>query len=292
MKPLPDTLPRDLTVLVVDSDPHARTLLRRILLEIGVRQIMFAASGQEALDLHAACDGPVDIVLSELHLPDTDGFVLFEKMQANQVGLTFVMVTWDATEPVVTRARACNLDGYLVKPIAPGQVQDKIVGALLRDRSYKSREWLRSDEGMAFRQEAPADMRALYDIWNQARGSRPMPPREVLNDWQLQNNGVVEQHIFIVDVEPPKPRLRYTFVGAALLKRLGLNVQGTCVDEQNFLYRRYAEPAYARVIRHSLPHYRRVGAIEMMMMFRYQRLLLPFGNDNTVQTVLGCARPR
>jgi hypothetical protein len=29
-----------------------------------------------------------------------------------------------------------------------------------------------------------------------------------------------------------------------------------------------------------------------MMRIRYQRLLLPFGDDDGVHTVLGCARPR
>ena len=100
------------------------------------------------------------------------------------------------------------------------------------------------------------------------------------------------RNIFIVDVEPPKPRLRYSFVGDALLARLGWNVEGTYIDEQNFIYRRYAEPAYARVIGHRLPHYRRVGAIERMILFRYQRLLLPFGDESGVQTVLGYARAR
>jgi hypothetical protein len=46
------------------------------------------------------------------------------------------------------------------------------------------------------------------------------------------------------------------------------------------------------VLRHRIPHYRRVGAIEMLMMFRYQRLLLPFGDETGVQMVLGCVRPR
>lgn len=136
-------------------------------------------------------------------------------------------------------------------------------------------------------------MRALYDIWNEARGEMAMPPREVLRELELRRTGSgFGRSIFIVEVEPPKPRLRYSFVGDALQARLGWNVEGTYIDQQNFIYRRYAEPAYARVIRHSLPHYRRVGAIERMILFRYQRLLLPFGDESGVQTVLGYARPR
>ncbi|WP_300299751.1 response regulator [Ferrovibrio sp.] len=293
MKPLPDTLPQDLTVMVVDPDRHLRNLLRRLLLDLGVRNILFAADAREALDLQAACGGPLDIVLSDLRLPDMDGLDLLRRMQEAQPGLSAVMLSWEATEKIVAQARAANLAAFLAKPVAPEQLHEKIIGALQRDRGFQSREWLRTNEGLAFRNEATTEMRALYDIWNQARGDRPMPPRDVFRDWELRRNDTrFGQHVFIVDVEPPKPRLRYSFVGDALLARLGWDVQGSCVDEQNFLYRRYAEPAYARVIRHRLPHYRRVGAIERMILFRYQRLLLPFGDESGVQTVLGYARPR
>lgn len=292
MKPLPDTLPRDLTVLLVDSDSHARHLLRQFLLELGVRNLLFAASAQEAADLQQACSGPLDLVLSELHLPDMDGLALFRQLQMHQPGLTFILVTWDTAEEAVRRGQEAGLGGYLAKPVSPEQLQEKIVGALLRDRSYKSRTWLRSAEGQAFQDDASPEMRALFDIWDRARGQNAMPPRAFLNHWDLRSGGPVERHLFIVHVEPPKPRLRYSFVGAALSARLGMDVVGRCVDEQHFLYRRYAQPAYDRVIRQRVPHYRRIGAIERMMMFRYQRLLLPFGDETGVQTVLGCARPR
>lgn len=292
MHALPDTLPRDLTVMVVDNDPHTRHLLRQLLLELGVRNLLLAASGAEALDLQAACSGPLDLVFTELRLPDTDGFALADTMGSRQPILNFVMMSYDATPQQVAEARNRNLVAYLTKPVSPEQVREKLVGALLHDRGYKSRSWRRSPEGQAFLDDATTEMRALFDIWDRARGGRPMPPREFLKEWDLKAGGPVEQHMFVVNVEPPKPRLRYTFVGAALLDRLGLNVVGTCVDEQHFLYRRYAQPAYDRVIRHRIPHYRRVGAIELMMRIRYQRLLLPFGDDSGVQTVLGCARPR
>ena len=292
MDVLPDTLPDDLTVMVVDHDPHARRLMRQLLLELGVRNMLMAATGAEALDLQAACSGPLDLVFTELRLPDTDGFALADTMAARQPILHFVLMSYEATPQQVAEARNRNLVAYMVKPVSPEQVREKLVGTLLHDRGYKSRSWRRSPEGQAFLEDATAEMRALFDIWDRARGGRPMPPREFLNEWDLKAGGPVEQHMFVVKVEPPKPRLRYTFVGTALLDRLGMNVVDTCVDEQHFLYRRYAQPAYDRVLKHRIPHYRRVGTIEMLMRIRYQRLLLPFGDADGVQMVLGCVRPK
>ncbi|MFN4308994.1 MAG: response regulator [Ferrovibrio sp.] len=293
MKPLPDTLPRDLTVMVVDPDRHTRNLLRRLLLDMGLRNLLFAADAAEALDLQAACAGPLDLALTELHLPGVDGLVLAQRLTAMQPDLPVVVLSWDATEKTVAQAREAGLAAFLAKPVAPDQLYEKIIGTLHSDPGYRAREWLRSEEGLAFAAEATPDMRALYDIWNEARGSLTMPPRSFLQELELRRtDSGFGRNIFIVDVEPPKPRLRYSFVGDALLARLGWNVEGTYIDEQNFIYRRYAEPAYARVIGHRLPHYRRVGAIERMILFRYQRLLLPFGDESGVQTVLGYARAR
>lgn len=293
MKPLPDTLPRDLTVMAVDPDRHTRNLLRRMLLDMGLRNLLFAGDAAEALELQAACAGPLDLVLAELELPGADGLTLAQRLRAVQPSLPVVLLSREVTETTVAQAREAGLAALLTKPLAPDQLYEKIVGTLQGDPGYRAREWLRSEEGLAFAAEATPEMRALYDIWNEARGELAMPPRDFLQELELRRSeSGFGRSIFIVDVEPPKPRLRYSFVGDALQARLGWNVEGTYIDEQNFIYRRYAEPAYARVIRHSLPHYRRVGAIERMILFRYQRLLLPFGDASGVQTVLGYARPR
>jgi two-component system chemotaxis response regulator CheY len=292
LAPLPDTLPRDLTVMVVDGDLHTRNLLRQLLFELGIRSLLTARSGTEALDQQASCSGPLDLVLCSMDLSDMDGFTLTDRMRADQPDLNFVLLAHDATGRLVQEARGRNLVAYLLKPVAPDQLREKVVGALLHDRGYKSRSWRRSAEGQAFLDDATPEMRALFDLWDKARGEHAMPPREFLSDRGLRIGGAVERRIFIVTVEPPKPRLRYGFVGEELLARLGLNVVGTCVDEQHFLYRRYAQPAYDRVLRHRIPHYRRVGAIELLMRIRYQRLLLPFGNDDDVKMILGCVQPR
>jgi hypothetical protein len=54
------------------------------------------------------------------------------------------------------------------------------------------------------------------------------------------------------------------------------------------LHRRYAQPAYERVLTQRVPHYRAVKGIEGFLLLRYRRLMLPFGDASGVQAVLGC----
>jgi len=129
-------------------------------------------------------------------------------------------------------------------------------------------------------------------MWNELRGEDALPSPSLLSKNPWKGRGNLERHLFLVEVEQPKPRLRYAYVGEALAARLTWRVQGRYLDEQNFIYRRYAQPAYDRVIKHRLPHYRHIGAVERMILFRYRRLLLPFGDSSGVQSVLGFVKPR
>ena len=73
-----------------------------------------------------------------------------------------------------------------------------------------------------------------------------------------------------------------------MIKRLGRDPTGKCLDEQPFLYRRHAQPAYDKVLRDRMPHYRHVQSIETLFLLDYRRLLLPFGDDGHVSSILVC----
>jgi two-component system chemotaxis response regulator CheY len=286
---LPDTLPADLVVLVVDDDAFARTLIKKMLESIGVASVLLAADGDEALAILAAGMARVDAVVSDLHMPKRNGFELFDAVRRIQPDLPFFVVTGDAREQAVAEARARDISGYVVKPLSPAQIREKLVATLLRDPGYKIRNWGRSEEGIAFGREASELMRTIYDVWRVGRTDGTMPPRDMLRRWGVERQTPFDRTTFTVDVEPPGPRLRYTYVGPDLRAQFPRDPTGSYLDEQGFLHRRYARPAYDRVLGERVPHFRTVKGIEGLFMLRYRRLLLPFGDAETgVSAILGC----
>jgi two-component system, chemotaxis family, chemotaxis protein CheY len=288
MEKLPDALPDDLVALVVDDDAFARNLGRKLLESIGIATVLTAENGADAIGLVASKSARIDIVLCDLHMPGIDGFEVRRRLRALAPAMPFVMVTGDAREAAIVAARAHEIAAYLVKPISPQQLREKVEAALLAAPQAGSSPWLRTREGIDFKHDAPAEMRALFDAWDRARGTAPIPGRAALAEWRLDNQGGFADALGLIEVERPGPRLRYRHVGGHLIKRLGRDPTGKCLDEQPFLYRRHAQQGYDKVLRDRTPHYRHVRVIETLFLLDYRRLLLPFGDDGHVSSILAC----
>jgi two-component system CheB/CheR fusion protein len=66
-------------VLIVDDEPDLRQLFEIVLEDLGV-QVTQATSAQEALSLLKANPGGYDVLLSDIGLPEEDGYVLIRKI--------------------------------------------------------------------------------------------------------------------------------------------------------------------------------------------------------------------
>jgi two-component system, OmpR family, response regulator len=81
-------------------------------------EVQTTFSGAEALDLvqHWA----PDLLVIDLHLPDTDGYTLLPALRAQlqQAHLPAYLCTADETELVQAPARAAGFDGCWTKPVA------------------------------------------------------------------------------------------------------------------------------------------------------------------------------
>jgi two-component system chemotaxis response regulator CheY len=286
---LPDTFPTDLVVLVAEDDAFARSLIAKMLATIGVSNVLLAADGEEALAILASGMTRVDVVVSDLHMPKRNGFELFDAVRAADPAMPFILVTGDARERAVAEARAREISAYVVKPLSPAQLREKLVATLGKDPAFARRNWPRTTEGLAFQREASDLMRTIYDIWRVGCRDAAMPPVDMLRRWGVERQRPFDRTTFAVEVSQPGPRLRYTFIGGDILARFGRDPTGEFIDEQSFLHRRYALPAYERVIGARVPHFRSVGGIEGFLLLRYRRLLLPFGDEAGVGAVFGCA---
>ncbi|RQS76855.1 response regulator [Burkholderia sp. Bp8963] len=104
-------------VLVVDDDATSRASLAAALETLGA-QVATAVSGRDALD--AVERRAPTVVLSDLAMPDGDGFWLLEHLRhrhARGGRLPVVAVTAHAGKADRNRVMAAGFDGYLCKPV-------------------------------------------------------------------------------------------------------------------------------------------------------------------------------
>jgi two-component system sensor histidine kinase/response regulator len=122
---------RDLSVLVVDDNTTNRRLLEKML--IGWRMVpTLTTSAPEALAaLRVAQDSgrPFQVVLSDVQMPDVDGFTMAETIQKDPTiaGATIVMITSVGQPGDAARCRALGVAGYLTKPIRHSELRDTIL---------------------------------------------------------------------------------------------------------------------------------------------------------------------
>ena len=106
-------MPRPVTALVVDDEPHVIVFLRGLLKQLDLKTVWEALDGDDAL-AKAAAHNP-DMVLLDLNLPNLDGLQVLAKLKAAHPKLPVVVVTAQGTLKTYERARELGAEGYLLK---------------------------------------------------------------------------------------------------------------------------------------------------------------------------------
>ena len=121
---------RNLRYLVVDDDPDQRYLVARTLSTMGLANVVEATSGRDALEVLAR-EAPVDVVISDLQMPDVDGMELIRKIGEKALPVSVILVS--ALDDVLlgsaatmTQAYGVRIIGTIGKPVT----RDKIFTVL------------------------------------------------------------------------------------------------------------------------------------------------------------------
>jgi CheY-like chemotaxis protein len=115
------------TILVAEDQAEVRRVVTRMLEAVGYR-ILPASEGEEALRLLEGSADPVDLLLTDVVLPDMNGRVLAERAQAIRPGLK-VLYTSGYTDKVALRHALLERGAVLVhKPFTAG-----VLGRSVRD---------------------------------------------------------------------------------------------------------------------------------------------------------------
>lgn len=105
------------SILVVDDEPMARTLLRLMLVRAGF-EVIEAENGYDALTKIEA-KAP-DVVILDVMMPEMDGFTVCEKLRANAqtAHLPIIMLSAKTDQQSIKRGKDAGADEYLTKPIS------------------------------------------------------------------------------------------------------------------------------------------------------------------------------
>jgi CheY-like chemotaxis protein len=133
--PVPAQFPPPyLTVLVVDDERISRHVASRMLRERGLR-VLEADGADEALDVFRISQGPIDLVLLDVVMPETDGVELAQQILAHRPGQRILFMSAHPAE-VLAEHGLKDLDVlFLAKPYTMDELLSKVRQAMDRENS-------------------------------------------------------------------------------------------------------------------------------------------------------------
>jgi DNA-binding response OmpR family regulator len=117
------------SVLIVDDEPMARTLLRLMLVRAGF-DVAEAENGFDALE---KVEGKTpDLILLDVMMPGMDGFTVCQKVRARHdtAELPIIMLSAKTDIDSINRGLSAGATKYLTKPISPEELTKHVRDAL------------------------------------------------------------------------------------------------------------------------------------------------------------------
>src|SRR6185503_16329520 len=122
---------RNVRVLLVDDDPDALDMLRRVL-EESEAEVETALSAEDALE-RLGRQG-FDVIVSDIGMPDRDGYELIAEVRKRGLRVPALALTAFARKEDRTKALRCGYQAHLSKPVEIGELLATI-GSLVGRRS-------------------------------------------------------------------------------------------------------------------------------------------------------------
>jgi CheY-like chemotaxis protein len=121
-----------LRVLLVEDNPHTAKLVQSVLKGIGIKPSKLATDGHEALKALAEAESPINLVISDVRMPNMDGLALLRQMRADKIEIPFLIITGYADVATVKAAKLGRADALIAKPFSPEQLEQKLLAICRR----------------------------------------------------------------------------------------------------------------------------------------------------------------
>jgi two-component system chemotaxis response regulator CheY len=115
-----------LSILLVEDDAFAMRLAQSVLKQLGIRLVICARDGAEALRVLNDGAQKFDLIISDWTMPKMSGLDLLKEVRKTLTQMPFLMLTGRATPDFVLEARKNGVDAYVMKPFSPDQLGKKI----------------------------------------------------------------------------------------------------------------------------------------------------------------------
>jgi CheY-like chemotaxis protein len=121
-----ETSPRGAeTILLAEDDEALRTLARRVLSGQGYT-VLEARNGREALDLCTSHSGPIDLILSDIIMPELGGRALAEGIAVSRPRTRVLLMSGYTDDDVLRRALIDQRTAFLQKPFTPMTLSKRV----------------------------------------------------------------------------------------------------------------------------------------------------------------------
>jgi DNA-binding NtrC family response regulator len=123
-------------ILIVDDEPIVRESLKDWLEDAGYK-VVTAEAGEQALELIAEKD--FSVVILDIRLPGRTGIAVLKELKEKKPELKAIIITAYPTSNLTAEALQLGAIDYLVKPIAPDDLE-RLVREAVRSSQSKTME--------------------------------------------------------------------------------------------------------------------------------------------------------
>ena len=117
------------TILLVEDEESVRTFAARALEGRGYK-VLQAGTGTEALEVMGGHDGDIDLVVSDVVMPEMDGPTLLTNLRASLPGIRIIFMSGYAEEAFKNNLEGEENFGFLAKPFSLKELAAKVKDAL------------------------------------------------------------------------------------------------------------------------------------------------------------------
>ncbi len=131
----PNSTPKSKNLLIADDEPNIRRILQAIFVKDGY-EVQVAENGIKALEW--AATHPVDVLITDLIMPDMNGVELIQKIKQRHPAAVAVVITAYATIKTCVDAMRYGASDYITKPFDMDEIRAVVKRAVARAAEFQA----------------------------------------------------------------------------------------------------------------------------------------------------------
>ncbi|MDY6941623.1 MAG: chemotaxis response regulator CheY [Pseudomonadota bacterium] len=117
---------KNMKILVVDDFSTMRRIVKNLLGELGLTNVVEADDGKTALPILQS--SRIDLVITDWNMPGVTGIELLKSIRSDPslTAIPVLMVTAEAKREQIVNAAQAGVNGYIIKPFTAATLKEKL----------------------------------------------------------------------------------------------------------------------------------------------------------------------